>query len=466
MADKRVSASGHYPKIIDCTLREGQQSAGVKFNVEQSVRIGELLAEVGVDMIECGHPAVGPSEADRTRALVKANLGPEILAHSRAVRSDIESVARTGAPWIGLFLGINAETQKTRLKGRSTSEILDLVSDSIEYSRSLGLKVRYTLEDTSRTSLSMMSVAYSRATEAGASRITFSDTVGCCNPAGVSKVMGWLREMFPASEFEIHLHDDRGLSMANAIAAIQQGAHWISCSTNGLGERCGITDSITLLANLHFEGIRTINNPSALQRLSRLVTAYSRFQPDSQRPVVGSNAFTHVAKLHRTAVERDPMAYSWIDSKYLGRGHCVRNTRLPESLEQLIVTPKALASSGCTKYVMMDEHLVNDARQLCEIRAIPRSASSSRESEKVDPEVNYTDSLLLLIGHDEGLSGLSAEVVLGDEKFAVRSPASIFIPSGMRHSCKATSGSGLMLKHTVKDHYDSDMLKIPNALVM
>ena len=137
------------PRIIDATLREGQQAPGVSFDVRQSVEIATMLEQLGVDIVECGHPAA-PGEAERVRAVSRAIATP-VLAHARANVSDVDAVADAGARWVGIFCGVNPISLETRLGGRSFDEVKRMIIGAIAQARKRGLNVRFTVEDASRT---------------------------------------------------------------------------------------------------------------------------------------------------------------------------------------------------------------------------------------------------------------------------------------------------------------------------
>jgi 2-isopropylmalate synthase len=306
--------------IIDATLREGAQAPGVRFSAQQSATIAESLVACGVDAIEVGHPAAGELEAARVRAIVAAGMGCAVLAHARAIPADVEAVARCGADWVGVFLGVNPMTRRVRIGGETSIEaLLDRIGAAVSRARALGLRVRYTVEDASRTDLDDLRRACAYALDAGADRICFADSVGVLEPSETAAAVRALREAFPKCPLEVHLHDDRGLALANALAALDAGAEWVATSVNGLGERCGIVDTSALLANLHYRGTRSLPPPGAIPRLSDLVAAASASPPSPRAPVVGANAFTHTAKLHVRAVAIDERSYTWMAPALLGR---------------------------------------------------------------------------------------------------------------------------------------------------
>ena len=304
-------------RIIDATLREGVQTPGVRFTPMQTVQIARGLAVLGVDMIECGHPAVSEAERSRIRALTRLDLGTPVLSHARARVEDVAAVHGCGAGWVGIFLGVNRISRDARVL-RPERELLDLIRTSVGHARALGLSVRYTLEDATRTPVDLMMKAYEAASETGADRLCIADTVGVLEPSEVAERVRSLRSAHPTIPVEVHSHNDRGLAIANALAAIDAGASWISTCVNGLGERCGITDLTVLLANLQHRGLRPLRDPDQLHRLSGMVAEFSSVPVEFTHPVVGANAFRHTAALHVQAVQRDPRSYSWTDPALLG----------------------------------------------------------------------------------------------------------------------------------------------------
>lgn len=319
--------------LIDATLREGCQAQDVRFTTEQSVEIAVALACLGVNMIECGHPVVSRNEMERVYQVAKLGLRCPVLSHARARRDDVLAVAESGATWVGIFLGINEITRRARVPNRSVSQLINYIKDSVTYARKCGLRVRYTLEDASRTEYSLILQAFRAAVDAGANRLCLADTVGVLEPNEVSSYIRSLKEAFPGIELEVHFHNDRGLALANALAAIDAGVDWVSTSVNGLGERAGITDLCLLLANLHYRGQRQLVSGSTLRDVSTRVAAYSRTHVDSQRPVVGRNAFTHTSDLHIKAVLREAMSYNWIQAEIVGAINSIGTPQLPTDTE-------------------------------------------------------------------------------------------------------------------------------------
>jgi 2-isopropylmalate synthase len=451
-------------RIIDATLREGCQAPGVRFSAGQSVEIARGLAALGIDQIECGHPSASAEEMERVRRVAALGLPCPILAHARARLEDIDAVAEAGCAWVGIFLGINGMTRRVRVPRLSVPQILERIRVCIQHAHGLGLRVRYSLEDASRTEEELALRAFGAAVDAGVDRICFADTVGMLEPAAVAAWVHRLGERFPETALEVHLHDDRGLALANALAALDAGAGWISTSVHGLGERSGITDLCTLLANLHYRGEREIPAGGDLRRLSTLVKAYSRSPADARRPVVGRAAFTHTAPLHVKAVCRDEKAYTWLPPEMVGAETSVACDGLPSHPAKLIPEPMAIPATELeyhrkgpgVRWVMIDERLVTDCRQYCIAREVP--SLGEPPDGHVDVHVHHVDSLFLFLGHEPGLRGLRAEVRLGDHVEVVDSPKAVFIPAGVPHTFRLLAGSGIFVNHVLSGTYNESLL--------
>jgi 2-isopropylmalate synthase len=450
--------------IIDATLREGNQSPGVRFSAAQAVDIASMLHALGVDMIECGHAIVGPHERERIRALSRLGLSVPLLSHARARTEDIVAAKESGSDWVGIFCGINRISRLSRLRGKSQGSVLDMIRRSISFARSQGLKVRYTLEDGTRTPLELVIDVLGAAVAEGADRICYADTLGAMAPASFAQAIAAIRQSLPDTALEIHVHDDRGFAMANAWAGIEAGANWVSTSVNGLGERCGITDLAALLANLDVSGYRPLREPALLQDLSRYVAAVTRSPVDERRPIVGKNAFTHTARLHTQAVLRTPLAYAVFDAERVGREVKIAAPVSDTAMDDLIVKPKVISATelryhragpGC-RHVMVDERFVRDARQYCIVREIPRQDGPAQRH--VDPHRHICDSLFMFLGREPGLTGLEVEVMLDGEVRELRSPAAMLIPAGALHSYRILGGEGYYVNHVAHGDYEGSLL--------
>lgn len=299
-------------EINDATLREGNQASGVKFTIADSIRIATKLDALGADMIEIGHPLAGAEEFARAQAVAELGLRAQIVAHARAHPDDIRAVAKTGAQWVGIFLGVNDITMKARVIGHSFQQLVEKVAIAVREAKDCGLRVRYSCEDASRTDNQFLIDVFAAAVDAGADRICYADTIGHASPQQIDEKVKLMISSFPSTTTEVHLHDDRGLAMANSLAAVEAGVTSVSTSVNGLGERTGITEFSNFLVNLGFLGLRPLPDIAELRELSQLVSQLSNTPVDPLRPIVGDNAFKHGSKLHIRATSYEPRAYDWI----------------------------------------------------------------------------------------------------------------------------------------------------------
>ena len=452
-------------RIIDATLREGNQAPGVRFSPEAAVNVARLLDAVGVDMIECGHAAIGPGEVERIRAIAALDLPTPLLCHARARASDIHAAAASGAEWVGIFCGINRISRVSRLRGQSGDSVIDMIRRAVGEAKRLGLKVRYTVEDGTRTPLDLVTDVLAAAVAEGADRVCYADTLGATEPLGFASAIAEIRRSLPDTPIEIHVHDDRGFAMANTWAGLDAGADWISTSVNGLGERCGITDLALLLANLDIAGIRPLRDGAALQHLSRYVGAVSRAPVDARRPIVGRNAFTHTARLHTQAMLVTQHAYAVFDAERLGRHVSIAPDYTPATLDNCIVIPPVICATELkyhragpgSRHVMVDERFVADARQYCIVRDIPPQAEPA--DAHVDPHRHICDSLFMFLGKGPGMQGLEVEVMLDGAMRTLRSPAALFIPAGALHSYRILGGEGFYVNHVANGEYNDSLLE-------
>jgi len=305
-------------EILDSTLREGEQTPHVNFMIEEKVEIARLLDQVGVEMIEAGDPSVSPSVAQAVKQIASLHLNAEIVAHSMASRRGISLAKECGVSRVVVFY----PTSKIHLdaKMHTTAEnAVEVICEHVRFARSLGLKVRYTPEDASRTDFEFLVQVCNSAIEAGADRISFADTLGILQPHEMFDRIRELRRRLLPCRIDLHCHNDYGLALANAMAGIRGGADCIHTTINGMGERAGIPDLCeTIMAFRNLVGTCRYN----LQPLSRL-TGYleksSGFFLAPNKPITGQNAFSHKSGVHTNGVLKDPRTYENFDPALLGR---------------------------------------------------------------------------------------------------------------------------------------------------
>lgn len=307
-------------RLLDTTLRDGEQSAGVSFSLKQKVRLAKALDKAGVDLIEAGIPAMGDREIKTLRILGSLGLKAELSAWSRACKSDVDATLKSGIKRIHIGVPVSDIMLKHKLRIRQ-DQLYGKVLSTLDYALSKGLKVSLGMEDASRADLEFLCHFVSYFSAAGIEQFRFADTVGCLNPFTTYKMIAGLRE-FTDVTIDFHGHNDLGMATANALAAHKAGAGIISCTVNGLGERAGNTplEEIAMAVALT-EGVDTNIESAMLPKLSKLVEEFSEQKNAPGKPVVGSKVFTHESGIHVDGLLKNEHTYAHLDPKLLGRKH-------------------------------------------------------------------------------------------------------------------------------------------------
>ncbi len=307
----------HDVLLLDTTLREGEQTPGVTFTIEEKLEIAKKLDEIGIDMIEAGDPNVSSDVKEAIRRIAKEGLKAEILAHCRALIPDVENAASCEVDRIAIFLGTSKSHLQYKLK-KDEDKAIELVSKAIEHAKDQGLKVRFTAEDASRTDRGFLLRICREAQDTGADRISIPDTVGIMMPDAVRELFQDLSHELKA-QLDTHCHNDLGLATANTLAGLEGGATAAHVTINGLGERSGIAplSEVAVALKVHY-GIETVKLES-LPALSLLIERFSGIVPAPNTPIIGENAFTHKAGIHVAGVLANPSTYEGFPPDLIGR---------------------------------------------------------------------------------------------------------------------------------------------------
>ncbi len=196
-------------RILDSTLREGEQHPGISFTVKQRIQIAWMLDSFGVDQIEIS-PVVSTDHAEATRTIIKQGLKADILAHVRAIKSDVDVAISCGATWVATYMGISDIHLSAKLKiTREQAKIRAL--EVADYIKSHGLKARFTMEDASRTDPVFLLDMCREINHLGIERISIPDTVGIMRPTGMYNLVKMVRENIDMSRssIDVHCHNDR-----------------------------------------------------------------------------------------------------------------------------------------------------------------------------------------------------------------------------------------------------------------
>jgi len=311
------------PILYDTTLRDGEQTPGVSFNVEGKVEIALLLEECGVKEIEAGFPAISSDEEEAVRAVSKAVSKSKVLCLCRALKSDVDLALKCDVDGVIVFAPPSDIHLRWKLK-MSAEGVLRCVLEVIEYAKSHGMFVQFTCEDATRAPLERLLKFYSSAIERGADRVGVADTVGCITPSGMKFLIGELSKSL-SRPIAVHCHNDFGLATANTLAAYEAGAMALSVSVNGLGERCGNAPLEEVALALYcLYGVDPGIDFKKLSKLSQRVAELSKLRPWPLKPVVGSHAFTHESGIHVAAVLENPFTYEAYSPSIVGRERIIK----------------------------------------------------------------------------------------------------------------------------------------------
>lgn len=305
-------------EILDTTLREGEQTPGVTFSINEKIIIARLLDEFGVDIIEAGHPKVSADVFQAVKEISNLGLNAEILAHCRALKEDIDCALLCDVDWVGIFYSISDERMKTHLK-TNLLKAKEKIVETIQYAKDHGLKVRYTPEDSVRTDYESLLFVCKETITAGANRISIADTVGAMSPSKMYELFLNLKKDLNI-ELNVHCHNDLGLAVANSLAAYEGGASLIDVTVNGLGERAGISgisEICIALDTIYKEKNKW--NFEKIPEISNTVSRFSGINIPPNAPVVGENVFIHNAGLHVAAVLANPSFYEVFPAELIGR---------------------------------------------------------------------------------------------------------------------------------------------------
>jgi len=304
--------------IDDTTLRDGEQTAGVVFSLEEKIAIARLLDTIGVQEIECGIPAMGEDERASVRALVELGLKARLITWNRAVISDIQASIAAGVGAVDISLSVSDLHIERKLR-KDRAWVKEQLKVALGFAKEHDLYVSVGGEDSSRADLDFLAELMGIASSMGADRFRFCDTLGILDPFATFEKISFLRSAVPSIDIEVHTHNDLGMATANAIAGIRAGARFVNTTVNGLGERAGNAAlEEVVMALKHACGIDPGVDTRRFVELSRLVGQASCRPVPEWKAVVGEKVFAHESGLHADGVLKNPRNYEGFDPAEVG----------------------------------------------------------------------------------------------------------------------------------------------------
>ena len=310
-----------HTKVIffDTTLRDGEQSPGASMNIAEKIEIARQLARLGVDVIEAGFPISSPGDFESVKLVAQNIKGPSIAGLCRASEKDItacwNAVKYSKKPRIHTFIAtsdlhIEKKLQKTR------EEVLDIAVRAVRFAKKYCEDVQFSAEDSSRSDLDYLCSVVEAVIDAGATTVNIPDTVGYAVPEEFGALIRTLKERVPninKTILSVHCHNDLGLSVANSLAALVNGARQVECTINGIGERAGNAALeeivMTLKTRKKYYGASFGIKTEEIYKASKLVSSLSGIPVQPNKSIVGANAFAHEAGIHQDGILKERRTY-------------------------------------------------------------------------------------------------------------------------------------------------------------
>lgn len=303
--------------IVDTTLRDGEQTAGVVFSNAEKIRIAKYLDQIGIDQIEAGIPVMGGFEKDCIKEIVSLGLKSSIMAWNRAVISDIKESISCGVDAVAISISTSDIHIEHKLK-TTREDVLNRMADAVKFAKDNNLYVSVNAEDASRSNIDYLTEFALTAKHAGADRLRFCDTVGTLTPLTSYRYVKTLIDAV-GLPIEMHTHNDFGMATANALAGVYAGANYVGVTVNGLGERAGNAClEEVIMALRYLMGVNVTYDTKIFKEVAEYVAnASGRILPVS-KPIVGSNIFAHESGIHGDGVIKNPLTYEVFTPEEVG----------------------------------------------------------------------------------------------------------------------------------------------------
>ena len=314
--------------IFDTTLRDGEQSPGIRLGVREKLEIAEQLQRLGVDVIEAGFPATSPGDFTAVERIAARIDRSTVCALARARPDDIdrawEAVKGAAHPRIHTFVSTSDIHLEHQLH-KTREQVLEMARVSVRRARGYCPDVEFSPMDATRSDPAFLYAVLEAAIEEGAGVLNIPDTVGYAIPEEFAALIRGIRENVKGVEgvvISVHCHNDLGLAVANSLAACKAGARQVECAVNGLGERAGNASMeeivMTLKVRHDLMGLKTNIDSTEISRTSRLVSLLTGYPVQPNKAIVGRNAFAHESGIHQDGVLKERATYEIMDAAAVG----------------------------------------------------------------------------------------------------------------------------------------------------
>ncbi|MFZ0808307.1 MAG: 2-isopropylmalate synthase, partial [Candidatus Sulfotelmatobacter sp.] len=314
--------------VFDTTLRDGEQSPGCSMNQQEKLRLAHQLDRLGVDVIEAGFPIASDGDFESVKAIAAVVRRPIIAGLARACRADIErawdALKEAERPRIHVFLATSDIHLQYKLR-ITRDQCLAQARDAVRLAKSLCEDVEFSPEDATRTDPDFLIRVLNAVVEAGATTLNIPDTVGYTVPTEFADLITKIRREVKGIEnvtISAHCHNDLGMAVANALAAVGAGARQVECTINGIGERAGNASLEEIVMAMRVRpdkypyetGVVSEQIFGASQMLSEITSV--PVQPN--KAITGRNAFAHEAGIHQDGMLKNPLTYEIMTPKSVG----------------------------------------------------------------------------------------------------------------------------------------------------
>jgi len=314
--------------LFDTTLRDGEQALPASLTVKEKLQIALALERLGIDIIEAGFPISSPGDFKSVQTIAREVKNSRICGLSRAIDKDIDAAAEAlkvaDQFRIHTFIATSNVHVKDKLR-KSYDDVVAMAIHAVKRARNYTDDVEFSCEDAGRTPIDHLCQIVEAAIDAGATTVNIPDTVGYTYPSEFGGIIKTLFNRVPNIDkaiISVHCHDDLGMSVANSITAVENGARQIEGAMNGLGERAGncAMEEVAMILKLRSEklGLHTGIQHENIYRTSKLVSNLCNMPIQSNKAIVGSNAFSHSSGIHQDGVLKNKNTYEIMTPASIG----------------------------------------------------------------------------------------------------------------------------------------------------